>query len=64
MCNYLGNERWVEELDTKFKAEFTKAKSIPWVDDATGRQAGEVRSAGGAGFTAGNVTFVQVYEAG
>ena len=31
---------------------------------SSGRIAGEVRSAGGDGFTAGNVTFVQVYEAG
>ncbi|EEB89259.1 hypothetical protein MPER_12663, partial [Moniliophthora perniciosa FA553] len=64
MCNFIGNERWVEEMDTKFKGEFSKAESIPWVDLSTGRQAGEVRSAGGAGFTAGNITFVQVYEAG
>ncbi|ESK92194.1 carboxypeptidase c [Moniliophthora roreri MCA 2997] len=64
MCNFIGNERWVEEMDTKFKDEFSKAKSIPWVDISTGRQAGEVRSAGGAGFTGGNITFVQVYEAG
>jgi len=30
----------------------------------SGRLAGEVRSAGGAGYTAGNVTFVNVHEAG
>lgn len=35
-----------------------------WTTLASGRVAGEVRSAGGDGFTAGNVTFVQVYEAG
>jgi hypothetical protein len=40
------------------------AKSIPWVTTESGRLAGEVRSAGGGGFTAGNVTFVSVYEAG
>ncbi|TRM61781.1 Alpha/Beta hydrolase protein [Schizophyllum amplum] len=64
MCNYMGNERWVEALESDFYDEFQSAKSIPWIDSATGRLAGEVRSAGGNGFTAGNVTFVNVHEAG
>ncbi|KAI4518274.1 peptidase S10, serine carboxypeptidase [Schizophyllum commune Loenen D] len=64
MCNYMGNERWVEVLESDFVDEFQKAKSIPWIDSTTGRLAGEVRSAGGGGFTAGNVTFVNVHEAG
>jgi len=64
MCNYIGNERWVEELETSFHGEFVTAKSVPWVTKSEGRQAGEVRSAGGGGFTAGNVTFVNVYGAG
>ncbi|KAF9269332.1 carboxypeptidase C [Marasmius fiardii PR-910] len=63
-CNYMGNERWVEALDTQFKAEFAAAKSLPWIDSAEDRQAGVVRSAGGGGFTAGNVTFVEIFEAG
>ncbi|KAF8894827.1 carboxypeptidase C [Infundibulicybe gibba] len=64
MCNYIGNERWLGELDTKFHQEFSASKSTPWVIGKTGRVAGEFRSAGGAGFTAGNVTFVTVFEAG
>jgi cathepsin A (carboxypeptidase C) len=64
MCNYMGNERWVDALETSFHDEFSSAKSIPWVTSDSGRQAGRVRSAGGAGFTAGNVTFVEVYDAG
>ncbi|KAG7086424.1 hypothetical protein E1B28_002378 [Marasmius oreades] len=64
MCNYMGNELWVEALDTPFKAEFASAMALPWIDSADGRQAGGVRSAGGGGFTAGNITFVEVYEAG
>ncbi|KAF5372899.1 hypothetical protein D9758_001450 [Tetrapyrgos nigripes] len=64
MCNYIGNERWVEDLDTSFKGEFATAKSNPWITKSSGRQVGEVRSAGGKGFTAGNVTFVNVYGAG
>jgi hypothetical protein len=34
------------------------------VIERSGRVAGEVRAAGGGGFGAGNVTFVNVYEAG
>ncbi len=35
---------------------------MPWILED--KQVGEVRSAGGDGFTAGNVTFVNVYDAG
>ncbi|KAI3612923.1 carboxypeptidase c [Moniliophthora roreri] len=58
--NYIGKERWLEALDTKFHDEFSKAKLLPWYDSATGRHAGEVRSAG----TAGNLTYVRIYDAG
>ncbi|KAL0947633.1 hypothetical protein HGRIS_013721 [Hohenbuehelia grisea] len=64
MCNYMGNERWVELLETQFHAEFAASKSIPWITRSTAKLAGEVRTAGGGGFTAGNVTFVNVHEAG
>jgi cathepsin A (carboxypeptidase C) len=56
-----GNERWVEALEHNFHDEFVKAKSLQWTTKSTGRVAGEVRA---AGHGAGNVTFVQVYEAG
>ena len=59
-----GNEAWVENLENKFHKEFKAAPPIPWVIDRSGRVAGEVRAAGGGGFGAGNVTFVNVYEAG
>ncbi|KZT00989.1 carboxypeptidase C [Laetiporus sulphureus 93-53] len=64
MCNFMGNERWVEALDTKFHDEFSAKKSVPWVTTDTGAIAGMVRSAGGGGSSAGNVTFVAVHEAG
>jgi len=59
-----GNEAWVESLENKFHKEFKAAPSIRWVTAGEGRVAGEVRSAGGSGFGAGNVTFVNVYKAG
>jgi len=64
MCNYIGNERWVEQLDTKFQKEFSAKKSVPWVTTESGKMAGMVRTAGGDGYTAGNITFVAVHEAG
>ncbi|KAH9023151.1 Alpha/Beta hydrolase protein [Lactarius pseudohatsudake] len=64
MCNYIGNEAWVENLEHKFHKEFKAAPSIQWVIGRSGRIAGEVRTAGGGDFGAGNVTFVNVYEAG
>ncbi|KAJ3934630.1 MAG: carboxypeptidase C [Lentinula lateritia] len=64
MCNFIGNERWVEQLDTKFYHEFAAAQSIPWITLESGVLAGTVRSAGRGGFGAGNVTFVTVHEAG
>ncbi|PPQ72306.1 hypothetical protein CVT24_004583 [Panaeolus cyanescens] len=64
MCNYMGEEQWVNNLDTKFKDEFQNTKSLPWILEDDGRIVGEVRSAGGSDSRAGNVTFVTVYEAG
>jgi cathepsin A (carboxypeptidase C) len=59
-----GNERWVSLLNTKFHEEYTAAKFVPWVTLESGKMAGEVRSAGGGGFRAGNVTYVTVFDAG
>jgi len=64
MCNYMGNERWLEVLESSFQREYVDAKPIPWVTLGSGKLAGTVRSAGGGGFTAGNVTFATVFEAG
>jgi len=64
MCNFIGNERWVADFDNKFHEEFVEAKPKPWTTLRGGKLAGSVRSAGGGGSTAGNVTFVTIYEAG
>ena len=63
-CNYVGNERWVEELETKFQPEFKKNAKQPWVTLDKGELSGWVRSAGGDGATSGNITYVQVHAAG
>ncbi|KAI0763992.1 carboxypeptidase C [Trametes elegans] len=63
-CNYIGNLRWVEALESKFHDEFSKTELQPWVTLDKGALAGWVRSAGGDGFTAGNITYVQVHAAG
>jgi len=64
MCNYMGNERWVDAMDSKFATEFRNTKSTPWTPLDPSIAAGEIRSAGGGDKTAGNVTFLNIYEAG
>ncbi|KAJ7721945.1 Alpha/Beta hydrolase protein [Mycena maculata] len=64
MANYMGNERWVENLDTEFKSQFLVAKGTPWSVPGTSEIAGQVRSAGGVDGSGGNITFVTVFEAG
>lgn len=59
-----GNEAWLLALENDFQDEFVNSKPVPWVTMESGNVAGTVRSAGGKGFTAGNVTFVAVHDAG
>ncbi|GJE97822.1 Serine carboxypeptidase [Phanerochaete sordida] len=63
-CNFMGNEAWLAKLPNRYHQEFAASKSEKWAILTSGRVAGEVRTAGSNGFDAGNVTFVQVYEAG
>ena len=60
----MGNERWLEKLESVFQEEFLAAKPIPWITEDSQEVVGSVRSAGGHGFTVGNITFVVVHEAG
>ena len=64
VCNYIGNERWLEKLESVYQDEFLVSRPIPWITEDSQEVVGSVRSAGGDGFTAGNVTFVVVHEAG
>jgi cathepsin A (carboxypeptidase C) len=64
MCNFKGNLEWVEDLDNVFKAEFNAAKTNPYVLLGGKKQKGEVKVAGAQGFTAGNLAYVSVFEAG
>ena len=60
----MGNERWVSKFENIFHEEFLSSEHVPWVIEHSGRVAGTVRTAGGGGRTAGNVTFLAVDEAG
>jgi cathepsin A (carboxypeptidase C) len=60
----MGNERWLEKLESVFREDFLAAKPIPWITEDSQEIAGTARSVGGDGFTAGNITFVVVHEAG
>ena len=64
MCNYMGNERWVSKFANVYHEEFVASEEKPWVTRESKRMAGLVRTAGGRGSTAGNVTFVNVFDAG
>ncbi|GJJ11360.1 hypothetical protein Clacol_005592 [Clathrus columnatus] len=61
MCNFMGNERWVNNLENLFHDEFVASKQTPWVLPGNSKPSGYFRTAGGG---AGNLTFVAIYEAG
>ncbi|KAF7336198.1 Carboxypeptidase [Mycena venus] len=64
-CNYMGNERWLEGLESSFQNEFLAAEPELWVTLDPFQFAGTVRRAGGSGgSTAANITFITVWEAG
>ncbi|KAH9821652.1 putative carboxypeptidase C [Melampsora americana] len=76
MCNYLGNERWMLELDTQFTQEFSikrhkyfsdvakEKQSTLGLDQAPRSEAGHVGTIRSAGQGAGNYTFVSFFESG
>ncbi|KAG2367171.1 Alpha/Beta hydrolase protein [Suillus spraguei] len=45
MCNYMGNERWVEQLNSVFFDEFSAARPELWITMSSGEVMGTVRSA-------------------
>lgn len=60
MCNFIGNEHWVDALETSFQSAFLNSSATPLIDTDK-NEVGYVRSAGKG---AGNVAFVAIYEAG
>ena len=63
-CNVLGQSRWVERLPSVFAGEYSQTPTVAWRVKSSGKVAGTVRTVGGSGTTAGNITFVTVHEAG
>ena len=63
-CNSLGQSRWVERFPSIFLNEYTQTPTRSWRVGSTGEVAGTVRTVGGDGTTAGNITFVTIHEAG
>ncbi|KAI6045247.1 peptidase S10 serine carboxypeptidase [Pisolithus marmoratus] len=64
MHNFIGNERWLEVLNTSFLDEFLDAPTEVWITSNSKTPAGTVRSAGRGSSRAGNITFVAVHDAG
>lgn len=60
MCNVLGNEMWMNELETSYLPEFLNSTAEPFIDSDK-KNTGSVRFAGEG---AGNVAFMRVYGAG
>ena len=63
-CNVLGQSRWVEKLPSIFRNEYAQALTLAWRAKSSGGVVGTVRTVGGGGETAGNITFVTIHEAG
>ena len=63
-CNSLGQSRWVERFPSIFHKEYAQAPTRSWRVGSTRGVAGTVRTVGGDGTTAGNITFVTIHEAG
>ncbi|CAE6398854.1 unnamed protein product [Rhizoctonia solani] len=62
-CNYIGAFEWMHRLDSKYAKEFRSLNNTVWT--LNGKPVGEVRaSADEGGKTAGNFTWLRVYEAG
>ncbi|CED82787.1 serine carboxypeptidase [Phaffia rhodozyma] len=61
---YIGNLQWLEALDSPFKVEFNQAKLSPYVVIGGKKKMGSVKVAGAQGFTAGNLAFVSIEQAG
>ncbi|KAI6127217.1 peptidase S10 serine carboxypeptidase [Pisolithus sp. B1] len=64
MCNFIGKECWLEVLHTDFLDKFLDAPTKVWITSSLKKVTGTIRSAGGNGSQAGNITFVTVLEAG
>ncbi|EJD54382.1 serine carboxypeptidase [Auricularia subglabra TFB-10046 SS5] len=65
MCNFIGNERWMERLGGHaMAAEFARAEKKLWGITGRSTPAGKVRASGGAPGGAGYFTFVEIHEAG
>ncbi|KZV85939.1 peptidase S10, serine carboxypeptidase [Exidia glandulosa HHB12029] len=60
VCNWMGVEKWMEKLESKFQVEFALTRRVPWFTKDS-KLAGSVRAAGAG---AGEYAFVKVHDAG
>lgn len=64
MCNYVGIYSFIKELDNVFQAEFNANPLVPYVTLGGHKEVGRVQVAGAQAFTAGNLAYVSVHDAG
>ncbi|ESQ42259.1 hypothetical protein EUTSA_v10013304mg [Eutrema salsugineum] len=55
LCNWLGNSRWVEQMNWSGQKDFGSAKTVPFLVD--GKEAGLMKNHG-------SLTFLKVHDAG
>ncbi|KAF8687564.1 serine carboxypeptidase, partial [Rhizoctonia solani] len=62
-CNFIGAFEWMYQLDSPYAEIFRASRNTVW--KLNGKAVGEVRAAGDlGGRTAGNFTWLHIYEAG
>ncbi|KAJ3218255.1 hypothetical protein HK099_005128, partial [Clydaea vesicula] len=57
ICNWYGVKAYLKEMKWSKQFEFNQAEDLPWIGGETGREAGEIR-------TAGPLTFIRVFNSG
>ncbi len=55
ICNWIGNKKWVLELDWSGKTKMNTATDKLWISNSTKKLAGEYRQAD-------NLSFLRIYE--
>ncbi|KAI9204358.1 Alpha/Beta hydrolase protein [Polychytrium aggregatum] len=57
ICNWIGNEHWLEKMEWRGQDGFLSAGNLPWISYTTGSRAGTLR-------VYENLAFVKIFEAG
>jgi len=62
ICNWMGNQAWVEQMEWSGQEAFNKAKDVPFMLP-DGKSYGVGKSSKGKEKNGGTLTFLRIYEA-